>query len=67
MIFTWYWGSYIETVEFYHAKPGYIRFEVLKNSVDPDQLASQKPADQGIHYLPFCLEICEKESYKLTG
>ena len=28
------------------------RFE---NSADPDQLASQKPADQDLHCFPFCM------------
>ena len=37
-----------------HAKPEYIAFE---NSVDPDQLASEKPADQDPHCFPLCLLI----------
>ena len=27
----------------------------FQNSVDPDQLASEKPADQDLHCFPFCL------------
>ena len=27
----------------------------FENSVDPDQLASQKPADQDLLYFPICL------------
>ena len=29
----------------------------FENSVDPDQLASEKPADQDPHCLPLCLPI----------
>ena len=29
----------------------------FKNSVDPDQQASEKPADQDPHCFPFCLQI----------
>ena len=28
------------------------------NSVDPDQLASKKPADLDLHYLPFSMWLC---------
>ena len=29
----------------------------FENSVDPNQLVSQKPADQGPHCFPLCLKI----------
>ena len=35
-------------------KPDISRFE---SSVDPDQLASEKPADQDLQYFPLCLEM----------
>ena len=30
----------------------------LANSVDPDQLASEKPADLDLHCLSFSMQIC---------
>ena len=36
------------------AKPGNILL-IFENGVDPDQLASRKPAGQNPHCLPFCL------------
>ena len=36
--------------DLYHAKP------VLKNSVDPDQVASEKPAYQDLHFF-FALPV----------
>ena len=39
----------------YHAKPGYISY--FENHVDPDQLASQKPADQDPHSFPSACKV----------
>ena len=39
-----------------HAKPGYI-YPVFANSVDPDQLASKKPTNMDLHFLPFSMQI----------
>ena len=50
----------VDQLNLYHAKPGYI---LLENSVDPDKLASKKPADQD----PLCFLQCSYlESCKLN-
>ena len=39
----------------------------FENSVDPDQLASEKPADQVPHYFLLCLELYIANNWNPAG